>query len=77
MTRWVVFDCGNVPSAPHTGLDAQARVPGAPEDRFEEVYWSFRLGYDNGCPTRSTGGRSGRRWTSEFARLGVLWAGVL
>ncbi|MEU7526212.1 HAD-IA family hydrolase [Saccharothrix sp. NPDC042600] len=48
MTRWVVFDYGNVLSEPHTGLDALAGVLDAPADRFEEVYWSFRLAYDHG-----------------------------
>ncbi|MEJ2858602.1 MULTISPECIES: HAD family hydrolase [unclassified Saccharothrix] len=48
MTRWVVFDYGNVLSEPHTGLTDLAGLLNAPATRFEEVYWSFRLAYDHG-----------------------------
>ncbi|NUT90771.1 MAG: HAD family phosphatase [Saccharothrix sp.] len=48
MTRWVVFDYGNVLSEPHTGLTDLAGLLDAPADRFERVYWSFRLAYDHG-----------------------------
>ncbi|TCO64891.1 HAD family hydrolase [Actinocrispum wychmicini] len=46
--RWIVFDCGEVISAPTQALPELAAVLGADPVSFEHAYWVHRLEYDRG-----------------------------
>ena len=46
----MIFDYGNVLCRPQlpAEVDAMAEILGMPRDRFEEIYWRYRLAYDEG-----------------------------
>lgn len=62
MTRWVVFDYGNVISEPNTDLDRLAALLSVPFERFATPYWAFRDAYDHGVP-------AGEYWRSVAREL--------
>ncbi|MEU4806751.1 HAD family phosphatase [Actinosynnema sp. NPDC023587] len=71
MSRWVVFDYGNVISEANTNLDRLAGMLGVPPDRFATPYWAFRDAYDHGSPEveywRSVGRELGVEVSAERA----------
>ncbi|MEY8043405.1 HAD family hydrolase [Saccharopolyspora cebuensis] len=64
MTRWVVFDYGEVISLRTAALPSIAGVLGAPVREFEEAYWAERTAYDRGRTDLEY-------WMSIGNRLGV------
>ncbi|MCS7480860.1 HAD-IA family hydrolase [Umezawaea endophytica] len=45
---WIVFDYGEVISTRTAALPTLASMLGAPEERFDDVYWAARDAYDRG-----------------------------
>ncbi|MEV0676761.1 HAD family phosphatase [Actinosynnema sp. NPDC050436] len=72
MSRWVVFDYGNVISETHADLDRLAALLAVPRERFTGPYWAFRDAYDRGEPEeeywRSVGRAAGVEVSGELAR---------
>lgn len=48
--RAVIFDYGNVLCQPQHSAEvaAMAAIVQLPRDRFEQIYWHYRLAYDEG-----------------------------
>ncbi|CCH35489.1 HAD-IA family hydrolase [Actinosynnema sp. NPDC047251] len=71
MTRWVVFDYGNVISEANANLDRLAAMLDSPPERFANPYWAFRNAYDHGASEveywQSVGRELDRRVSAEQA----------